>query len=336
MKAAVVTEFGTPLKIRDVPTPAPGPGELLVKLETSALCHTDIHAAHGDWPVKPHRPFIPGHEGIGRVETVGAGVVNRAVGDRVAVPWLGFACGECDYCIGGREELCPRQHDTGYTRNGAFAEYAVVRSAFALPVPGGISPVEAAPLTCAGLAAYKAVKLARVAPTERVAVFGIGGVGHLALQYARLAGAFTVAVDVKDSKLAMAKELDADHLVNAVRAEPDKAIQALGGADVAIAAAAAPEAFQQAYHSLRRGGRLVCIGLPAHASLSIPIHDTVFNGITVLGTISGTRNDLAEVFTLHASGRTRVIAMERKLDEVNAAIGELLAGDVPGRIVFQF
>jgi len=336
VKAAVVTEFGTPLALKEIPLPTAAAGEVLVKLESSGLCHTDIHAAHGDWPVKPHLPLVPGHEGVGRIEAVGPGVTNRAIGDRVAIAWLGYACGECTYCIGGWETLCPRQHNSGYSVNGAWAEYAVVPAAFANPVPGGIQPVEAAPLTCAGVTTYKAIKVARVSPAETVAIFGVGGLGHLALQYARIAGAFTIAVDVKDHKLAMAKDLGADHLVNAVRADPAKAIQALGGADVAVALAADPESFQQAYHSLRRGGRLVCVGLPAHGTLSIPIFDTVLHGISVIGSIVGTRNDLADVFALHAAGRTRIIATERKLDEVNPAIGEVLAGDVPGRVVFQF
>jgi propanol-preferring alcohol dehydrogenase len=199
---------------------------------------------------------------------VGPGVTGRAVGDRVAIAWLGYACGQCHYCITGWETLCQQQHNSGYSVDGAFAEYAVVSAAFATPVPDGITPLEAAPLTCAGVTTYKAVKVAGVSPAETVAVFGIGGLGHLALQYARIAGAFTVAVDVKEHKLAMAGELGADHLVNAAQSDPVEAIQALGGADVAIALAASAESFQQAYRSLRRGGRLVCVGLPSHGTLT--------------------------------------------------------------------
>ncbi|HVX43578.1 MAG TPA: zinc-dependent alcohol dehydrogenase [Mycobacteriales bacterium] len=337
MKAAVVTDFRSPLQIQELPVPEPRPGEVLVRMETSGLCHTDIHAAHGDWPVQPDPPFVPGHEGIGYVEALGEGVTTRAPGDRVAIAWLGYACGECRYCIGGWETLCERQQNSGYSVNGSFAEYAAVPAAFATPVPDGVSSRDAAPLTCAGVTTYKAVKVARVAPAETVAVFGIGGLGHLALQYARIAGGFVIAVDIEPKKLAMATELGADHVVNARTDDPAATIQGLGGADVAIALAASPESFDQAYRSLRRGGRLVCVALPAgNAALNVPIFDTVIGGKSVIGSIVGTRNDLADVFALHAAGRTKIVAVERKLEDVNTSIENVLAGDVPARIVFRF
>jgi len=337
MKAAVVTAFDRPLEIQELPIPAPGPGEVLVRMETSGLCHTDIHAAHGDWPVKPVPPFTPGHEGIGIVEKLGDGVTTRAIGDRVAIAWLGYACGECRYCIGGWETLCERQHNSGYSVNGTFAEYAVVAAAFATPVPVEISSHDAAPLTCAGVTTYKAIKVAAVAPAETVAIFGMGGLGHLALQYARIAGAFVIGVDIEDEKLDMATELGADYVVNAATTDPVEAIQALGGADVAVALAASPTSFDQAFRSLRRGGRLVCVALPAdNGALNLPIFDTVLNGKTVIGSIVGTRNDLSDVFKLHAAGRTKIVAVDRKLDEVNESISDVLAGKIPARVVFQF
>jgi propanol-preferring alcohol dehydrogenase len=337
MKAAVVVDFHKPLEIQDLPIPEPGPGQVLVRIETSGLCHTDIHAAHGDWPVKPAPPFIPGHEGIGIVEEIGAGVTTRKIGDRVAIAWLGYACGECRHCIGGWETLCESQQNSGYSVNGTFAEYAVAPASFATLVPDAVSSRDAAPLSCAGVTTYKAIKVARVAPAETVAVFGIGGLGHLALQYARIAGAFVIGVDIEDSKLEMATELGADHVVNARNVDPVEAIQALGGADVAVALAASPASFDQAYRSLRRGGRLVCVALPAgDGALTLPIFDTVINGKTVIGSIVGTRNDLADVFKLHAAGRTKVIAIDRKIDEVNESIEDVLSGKVLARVVFQF
>ncbi len=337
MKAAVVTDFHSPLQIQDLPIPEPGPGEVLVRMETSGLCHTDIHAAHGDWPVKPTPPFIPGHEGIGIVEAVGPGVTTRGVGDRVAIAWLGYACGECRYCIAGWETLCESQQNSGYSVNGTFAEYAVAPANFATPVPKSISSRDAAPLTCAGVTTYKAIKVAQVAPAQTVAVFGVGGLGHLAVQYARIAGGFTIAVDVEDHKLAMATELGADHVINAATCDPVEAIRELGGADVAVALAASAASFDQAFRSLRRGGRLVCVALPAgDAALNVPIFDTVLGGKSVLGSIVGTRNDLADVFALHAAGRTKVIAVDRKLDEVNESIDAVLSGSIPARVVFQF
>jgi propanol-preferring alcohol dehydrogenase len=336
MRAAVVTAFTAPLEMQDLPVPEPGPGEVLVRIECTGLCHTDIHAAHGDWPVAPTPPFVPGHEGIGRVEALGAGVTDRAVGDRVAIAWLGSACGRCRYCIGGWETLCESQQNSGYSVDGTFAEYTVVAAAFATPVPDAVSSQDAAPLTCAGVTTYKAIKVARVAPAELVAVFGVGGLGHLALQYARIAGGFVVAVDVEADKLAMATDLGADHVVNARRTDPVAAIQALGGADVAVALAASPQSFDQAYRSLRRGGRLVCVAMPADdAAVSVPIFDMVVGGKSVIGSIVGTRNDLVDVFALHAAGRTRVITVGRKLDEVNESIADVLAGRVPARVVFE-
>jgi len=336
MKAAVVTDFGAPLRVEERDVPRPGPGQVLVRMETCGLCHTDIHAAHGDWPVKPAPPFVPGHEGVGIVEVLGAGVTSRAVGERVAIPWLGYACGHCRYCIGGWETLCEEQRNSGYSVDGAFAEYAVAAADYVVPVPDGVSSFDAAPLTCAGVTTYKAVKVARVAPAETVAVFGVGGLGHLALQYARVAGGFVIGVDITEPKLALATELGADHVVNARATDPVAAIQKLGGADVAIALAASPRSFEQAFASLRRGGRLVCVALPADGTMQIPIFDTVLKGITVAGSIVGTRNDLAEVFRLHAAGRTRVIASGRKLDDVNACFDEVLASEVPARLVFEF
>ncbi|NUR28773.1 MAG: alcohol dehydrogenase catalytic domain-containing protein, partial [Catenulispora sp.] len=209
MKAAVVTDFGKPLEIQDLPVPEPGPGQVLVEMEASGLCHTDIHAAHGDWPVKPRPPFVPGHEGIGPVTAVGAGVPADLVGKRVAVPWLGSSCGTCRYCVSGWETLCESQVNSGYSVDGCYAEYAVADASGIVRVPDGVSSFDAAPLTCAGVTTYKAIKVARVVPAERVAVFGIGGLGHLALQYARLVGGLVTAVDLEPDKLGLAHRLGA-------------------------------------------------------------------------------------------------------------------------------
>lgn len=338
MKAAVVTSFTGPIEIRDIPLPTPGPGQVLVRIEMSGLCHTDIHAARGHWPVKPTPPFVPGHEGVGIIEELGDGVNNRAVGDRVALPWLGHACGHCHYCVTGWETLCEEQQNTGYSIDGTFAEYAVADATYVVPVPAAVMPRDAAPLTCAGVTTYKAVKVAQVQPTERVAVFGIGGLGHLALQYAKVVGGTVIAVDVEQSKLDLATELGADHVVNAAEVDPVAAIEALGGADVAIVLAVIPAVFEQALASLRRGGRLVCVGLPAESDgpMSLPIFPTVLKGISVIGSIVGTRQDLAEVFELHAQGRTRVVTELRKLDDVNDSMAEVLAGRAPARLVFEF
>jgi alcohol dehydrogenase, propanol-preferring len=333
MKAAVVEDFRTPLVVRDVPKPTAGTGEIVVRIETSGLCHTDIHAAHGDWPVKPTPPFIPGHEGIGIVKEVGAGVSTVALGDRVAIPWLGYACGACDYCVSGWETLCLEQKNTGYSVDGGFAEYVRASGRYVVKVPTGVEPVDAAPLTCAGVTTYKAVKVAGTRPSDLVAVFGVGGLGHLALQYARIAGGRVVAVDLHEEKLALAKELGAEFMLNAEQEDPSEAIQRLGGADQAIALAVSPKAFEQAYRSLRRGGTLVLVALPAENTIQLPIFETVINGITVVGSIVGTRVDLREVFELHAAGLTKVVTEVRPLASVNEAIDDVEAGRVPARIV---
>jgi alcohol dehydrogenase, propanol-preferring len=335
MTAAVVEDFTKPLVVKRVPKPVPGAHEILVRVETSGLCHTDIHAAHGDWPVKPTPPFIPGHEGIGVVEEVGPGVDEVAIGDRVAMPWLGYACGTCEYCVSGWETLCLEQKNTGYSIDGGFAEYAKANSRYVVKVPEGVDPVDAAPLTCAGVTTYKAIKVAGTRSSYLVAIFGVGGLGHLALQYARIAGGRVVAIDVHDEKLALAKELGAEFTVNAAREDPVEAIQNLGGADQAIALAVAPCAFQQAYRSLRRGGTLVFVALPPENTVELPIFETVLNGITVVGSIVGTRLDLREVFELHAAGKTHVITEVRSLDSVNESIADVEAGLVPARIVFE-
>jgi propanol-preferring alcohol dehydrogenase len=238
--------------------------------------------------------------------------------------------------VSGWETLCERQTNSGYSVDGAYAEYAVADARYVVPVPDGVTSLDAAPLTCASVTTYKAVKVGNVRPTDRVAVFGIGGLGHLAVQYARIAGGFVIGVDVEDTKLDLARELGADHVLNARSGDPAAAIQELGGADVAIALAVSPESFEQAYRSLRRGGRLVCVALPAAGTFEVPIFDTVLGGKSITGSIVGTRNDLAEVFRLHAAGRTKVIAETRKLDEINQCFTEILAGQVPARLVLEF
>ena len=335
MKAAVVHAFTDPLSIENRPTPVPGPGQVLVRVEASGLCHTDIHAARGEWPVKPSPPFIPGHESVGLVQALGPGVSTVSVGDRVAVPWLGSACGTCEFCVGGGETLCLSQSNTGYSVDGGFAEYVVANAAYVGRVPAGVDPFDAAPLTCAGVTTYKAVKCSGVRQSDLCAVFGIGGLGHLAMQYAVIAGARVAAVDIFDAKLDLAKELGATYVFNATSVDPAVEIQKLGGADAAIVLAATPQSIEQAFRSLKRGGRLVLVSLPKDNSFALPIFETVLNGITVIGSIVGTRKDLAEVFELHAQGRTRVVREVHQLDEVNACIDAVLSGKVDARVVFD-
>jgi alcohol dehydrogenase, propanol-preferring len=336
MRAAVVPHLGAKLEIREVPIPEPGPGQVLIRMRASGVCHTDIHAANGDWPVKPAPPFIPGHEGVGIITGLGPGAGLHRVGERVSIAWLGSACGHCGYCVSGWETLCESQQNSGYSVNGAWAEYAVADDRYVVTVPEAVTSFDAAPLTCAGVTTFKAIKVAGIQPGETTAVFGVGGLGHLAVQYARILGGRVVAVDIEEAKLDLAGELGADHLVNARRADPVQAIRELGGADVAVCLATAPSAFEQAFGSLRRGGRLVCVALPAEGTMQVPIFDMVLGGKSIIGSIVGTRKDLADVFALHAAGRTKVIAQERQLEDVNECIDDVLASRVPARLVFTF
>jgi propanol-preferring alcohol dehydrogenase len=337
VRAAVVRAFDRPLEIEERPIPEPGTGQVLVRIETCGLCHTDIHAARGEWPVKPSPPFVPGHEGVGVIERLGAGEMHGLEpGTRVALPWLGYACGVCRYCNSGRETLCLEQRNMGYALDGSFAEYALGYARHVVRVPDGVSAADASPLTCAGVTTYKAVKDSGARSSDLVAVFGTGGLGHLAVQYARITGASVVAVDVNPARLESARAVGAEHLVNPLEQDPVAAIQRLGGADAAIATAVTPEPFAQAYHSLARGGRLVCVGLPADNHLEIPIFETVLGGLDLRGSIVGTRHDLEEVFELHRRGLTQLEYAERRLDDVNEAIEQVLDGSAPApRLVFR-
>ena len=334
MRAAVVPALGEALEIREVPVPEPGTGQVLVKIEASGLCHTDIHAARGDWPVAPKIPLIPGHEGVGSVVAVGDDVDPALIGTRVALPWLGHACGTCRYCVSGWETYCTAPAYTGYTIDGSYADYAIGYASHAVPVPDGVSSLDAAPLTCAGVTTYKALKVAKPQPNETAMIVGIGGLGHLALQYARVFGTTTVAVDVEDAKLALAKELGADHVIDA-RGDQAAAVAALGGVDIAVVTVPSPAAMRAAHAALNPNGRLVLVGLPADNRLELPVFETVLKGISVIGSLVGTRNDLADCFALHAHGHTRVIAETRRLEDVNACFEEVLAGQVPARLVFD-
>jgi len=336
MKAAVVRDFAEPLRIEEIPKPEPGPGEVVVKIEASGLCHTDIHASRGDWPVKPKLPLTPGHEGVGIVESVGRDVTEVQEGERVAIPWLHYACGACEFCASGWETLCEKQLNTGYFVDGGYAEYTKGFAKFVGRVPAGIDPFEAAPLTCAGVTTYKAVKVSGARSSDLVAVFGVGGLGHMAVQYARISGASVVAVDLTEEKLDLARSLGAEYAVNAREQDPVEEIKKLGGADAVIATAVSPRAFEQGYKSLKRGGTLVFVALPADNNVQLPIFETVLNGTKIVGSIVGTRLDLQEVFELHAAGKTRVMYEKRHIDTVNEDFQAVEEGKVGARLVYDF
>jgi alcohol dehydrogenase, propanol-preferring len=336
MKAAVVREFKQPLAIEEVPVPNPGPGQILVKVAASGVCHTDLHAADGDWPVKPKPPFIPGHEGVGHVAGVGAGVSHVKEGDRVGVPWLYTACGHCRHCLGGWETLCEKQQNTGYSVNGGFAEYVVADPDYVGHLPGNVSFVEIAPILCAGVTVYKALKVTDTRPGDWVVVSGIGGLGHVAVQYAKAMGLNVIAVDVDDAKLELARKLGASLGVNARKADPAAFVKKeVGGAQGVLVTAVSPKAFEQAMGMVGRGGTVSLVGLPP-GDFPLSIFNTVLNGITVRGSIVGTRLDLQEALDFAGQGKVKATVATERLESINDIFSRMRAGDIQGRMVIDF
>ncbi|MCW1986170.1 UNVERIFIED_ORG: propanol-preferring alcohol dehydrogenase [Sphingomonas sp. R1F5B] len=335
MKAAVVHAFGQPLTIERVPIPQPGPGQVLVRIATCGVCHTDLHAACGDWPVKPQPPFIPGHEGVGHVVAVGPGVVGVKEGDCVGVPWLHSACGHCPHCLGGWETLCHEQQNTGYSVNGGFAEYALADAAYVGHIPAGLDLVEVAPILCAGVTVYKGLKMTDTKPGDWVAISGIGGLGHMAVQYAKAMGRKVIAVDVDAAKLDLARRLGAELTVNAVQDDAAAFVQAhCGGAQGVLVTAVSRKAFEQALGMAARGGTVVLTGLPP-GDFPLSIFNTVLGGITVRGSIVGTRLDLIEALDFAAAGKVRATVETVKLEDINATFERMTAGTIEGRVVLD-
>lgn len=294
MKAAVVQQFGQPLVVKEVPVPEPAQYQILVKVIACGVCHTDLHAANGDWPVKPQLPFIPGHEAIGYVVALGAGVEHVKIGDIVGAPWLHSACGCCEYCITGWETLCEQQKNGGYSVNGGFAEYVLADARYVAQFPAGVDCAAMAPIICAGVTVYKGLKETEVKPGEWVAISGIGGLGHLAIQYAKAMGMHVAAIDVADDKLALARQLGAEITINAHDQDPEKAIKnTTTGMHGVLVTAVSPIAFEQGIKMLRRKGTIALVGLPK-GSFELPIFETVLNRYTVRGSIVGTRKDMQE------------------------------------------
>ncbi|KAA1003500.1 alcohol dehydrogenase AdhP [Paraburkholderia panacisoli] len=335
MKAAVVHEFGAPLRIEEVPVPTPGHGQILVNIKASGVCHTDLHAADGDWPVRPTLPFIPGHEGVGYVAAVGEDVTHVKEGDRVGVPWLYTACGHCEHCLGGWETLCHEQQNTGYSVNGAYAEYVLADPDYVGYLPSSVAFEDIAPILCAGVTVYKGIRMTDTRPGQWITISGIGGLGHVAVQYAIAMGLRVVAVDISAEKLALARELGATLTFDASQCDAAAAIQKeIGGTHGVLVTAVSRSAFAQALGMVRRGGTIALNGLPP-GDFPLPIFSTVLNGITVRGSIVGTRKDLQESLEFAAQGRVRARIHLDRLDNINHVFAELKSGRVDGRIVLK-
>lgn len=336
MKAAVAHEFGRPLVLEQVERPRPGRGEVLVKVVASGVCHTDLHAADGDWPVKPALPFIPGHEVAGVVEALGPDVTDLQAGDPVGVAWLHDACGRCEYCETGWETLCERQHNTGYSVNGGYAEYCIADAAFVGRLPPDPDFFAIAPILCAGVTTYKGLKETEARPGEWVAISGVGGLGHVAVQYAKAMGLHVAALDVTDDKLQLARDVGADVAVNALAPDAVQQVVAAsgGGAHGVLVTAVSPAAFSQAIACARRRATVSLVGLPPGA-FPTPIFDVVLKRVTVRGSIVGTRKDLAEAIAFAAEGKVRCRIEVQPLEAVNDVLQRLKAGKVDGRVVLR-
>ena len=337
MRSAVVEEFGQPLVLREWDIPRPAPGEILVKTEACGVCHTDLHAAHGDWPVKPSLPFIPGHEAIGIVAAVGSGVSIVREGDRVGVPWLYSACGHCEYCLSAWETVCPEAQFGGYTKNGGFAEYVLANANYVAHIPAGLSADTAAPIICAGITTYKGIKETRAKPGEWIAISGAGGLGHLAIQYAKAMGLLVCAVDIDEGKLAHAKRLGADFVINANAGDPAVTLrrETGGGAQGVLITAPSLTAFRQGIGMTRKRGTCVLVGLPP-GEFPVPLFDVVENCITIRGSFVGTRQDMAEALAFAAAGKVSADIELQPLSSINRVFERLQRGDVASRVVLDF
>jgi len=336
MKAAVVHEFGRPLVIEEVDVPEVPPGQVLVKVVASGVCHTDLHAADGDWPVKPSLPFIPGHEGVGYVARVGAGVKFLREGDRVGVPWLHTSCGHCEHCMGGWETLCDEQQMTGYTVNGGYAEYVLADPGYVGHLPANLDFAPASPVLCAGVTVYKGLKQLDCKPGDWVVISGVGGLGHMAVQYAKAMGFHVIAVDVTEEKLALARSLGAEVALNAATQDVVAEVQKqLRGAHGVLVTAVSRSAFAQGVGMLHKRGTMSLVGLPP-GSFELPIFDVVLNAKTVRGSIVGTRLDLQEALQFAGEGKVRSHYSTDRLDNINAIFGAMKQGRIDGRVVLEF
>jgi alcohol dehydrogenase, propanol-preferring len=335
MKAAVLDDFKHPLTIQEVDQPRPEPGEVLIAVEACGVCHSDLHIADGDWTQLAgiiKKPLILGHEIVGRIVEKGADVREFEIGDRVGIPWLHWTCGECEFCLEGNENLCARQKITGVTADGGYAEFAKAPASHALKIPDNLSSAEAAPLFCAGVTVYRALKQTKVSSGHRLAVFGIGGLGHIAVQIGCALGAEITAIDVSEEKLVLAKSLGASHVFHAASTDLVKRLRQKGGVHVALVTSAAKAAYDMAFHCVRPSGTLLMLGLPAE-NICFPPILMAAGEIRIEASAVGTRQDLREVLAMAVAGKIRCHVATQPLVQANQVLDQLRHGQVSGRIV---
>ncbi|MBI1738688.1 MAG: alcohol dehydrogenase catalytic domain-containing protein [Acidobacteria bacterium] len=335
MRAAILKEFGKPLAAGETPRPSPLADEVLLRVEACGVCHSDLHMAHGDWPdvaAKMSWPAVLGHEAVGRVVELGAKVHDIALGQRVGVGWLYSTCGECEHCRDGAENVCLHRKVTGIAAPGGYAEFMRVKASHAIAVPENLSPVEAAPLFCAGLTVFHALRNAGLRKGQHVAVFGVGGLGHLALQLAKLAGAETMAVDVSEAKLEFAKKLGAAQAILATNADTQELLKAGGGPHLAVVTAPEKSAYDLAIRTLRRRGTLAVVGLPKE-DLTFFADDLVVGEFKIIASAVGTRAEMRELLALAAAGKIRCEVETCALDQISEVFEKMQRGQLLGRAV---
>lgn len=338
MKAAVLHEFKKPLSLESVPRPTLEPEDVLIQVEACGLCHSDLHVADGDWPQLTgitKKPLILGHEIAGRVVETGERVGNFRAGDRVGVPWVYWTCGACEFCREGNENLCPQQKITGVTVDGGFAEFARAPASHAVEIPDGLSAVQAAPLFCAGVTVHRALRQVAILPGQRLAIFGIGGLGHLAVQLGRELGAEVIAIDVSDDKLDLAKSLGAAQGLNARSKNVVKELRQKGGVHVAMVTSAAKAAYDTAFSTLRPTGTLLVVGLPPE-DISFPAIRMAAGEVRIIASAVGTRQNLREVLAMAAAGKIHSHVNAHPLNQVNDVLENLRHGHVSGRTALVF
>jgi alcohol dehydrogenase, propanol-preferring len=338
LKAAVLHEFKMPLALEDVSRPVPEANEVLIRVEACGVCHSDLHVADGDWPqfaAITKKPLILGHEIAGRIVEKGADTHEFQIGDRVGIPWIYWTCDECEFCLEGNENLCAKQKITGVMVDGGFAEYVKAPASHVVRIPDELSAVESAPLFCAGLTVYRALKQASITPGQRLAIFGIGGLGHIAVQIAKQLGAEVIAIDIQQEKLLLAESLGAARSVNATSTNVVKELRAKGGAHLALVTSAAKAAYEAAFSSLRPTGALLAVGLPSENICFSPIL-MASKEVRIKASAVGTRQELRELLAMAASGKIRCHVATRPLSEANKVIEELRQGRISGRVAFAF
>ncbi|OCH86803.1 GroES-like protein [Obba rivulosa] len=345
-RAAIVESKDAPLRVReDHPVKQPSelaPGECLVKLDCSGVCHTDLHARKGDWPIPAKLPLIGGHEGVGIVVAIGGHTLDSPVklGDRVGIKWLAYSCLDCEPCRKGLEQSCEKAKCSGFTVDGTFSEYVVSYVSHVTPIPPELSSDEAASILCAGLTVYRAIKYSNTHIGDWIVLPGAGGgLGHLGVQYATAMGLRVVAIDTGAEKKELCLKLGAEKWIDF--RETKNLVQdikdATGGkgAHAAVITAANGEAYAQAIDYLRPGGTLVVVGLPAHAKLSADIFFTVIKSINIVGSYVGNRQDAREALDIAARGKVKCFFAKKPLSALPEVYEGLEQGTIVGRVVLS-